>query len=254
MAQGRDLAQEWDASAHQPRLRAYARAQRHSRTVRLFKLAIPVGAVLAIGGVLFLALYNPFGQIPGLSVGPVRVSGTKLTMESPRMTGYRKDNRGYEVTATSAVQDVRKPTVVEMNDMRARFVMDDNGSIAVVESDFGIFDTQREVMELKQNVKFRTDAGQQAFLKSASIDSKAGTVHSKEPVTVKFPGGTIDADALDIVDHGKVMTFTGRVRTLMEGSEAKRERETPSDAPTPTPVAQNTPPAGVTPESASLRR
>ena len=256
MAEARALAQATDAVAHDDqRSRAYARAQRHSRRVRFFKFTIPIGAALAIGSVLILAFFDPFGRIDGLSVGPVRISGTKLTMEAPRLTGFRKDNRGYEVTATTAMQDVRKPTIIELTDMRARLVMDDSGGLAVVESDTGVFDTQKEFLELKQNVRVRTDAGQQAFLASAVVDFKAGTVSSREPVAVKFTGGSVDADALDVLDHGKVLSFKGRVHTLMEAApEAKAPRKAP-EARTPSPVAENTPPAGAAnPESARLRR
>ena len=43
--------------------------------------------------------------------GPLSLSGTKITMENPRLTGYReRDLRPYEVTAIAAMQDMRKPT------------------------------------------------------------------------------------------------------------------------------------------------
>ena len=35
-------------------------------------------------------------------------------MESPKLTGFRNDNRPYEVTATQALQDVKKPNIVEL--------------------------------------------------------------------------------------------------------------------------------------------
>ena len=63
-------------------MRAYAQAQRHSARVRLFRRAIPIGAALAIGVVLVIAMFDPFGRIGGLSLGPLSLSGTKITMET----------------------------------------------------------------------------------------------------------------------------------------------------------------------------
>ena len=34
-------------------------------------------------------------------------------MESPKLTGFKNDNRPYEVTASAATQDVRQPNLVE---------------------------------------------------------------------------------------------------------------------------------------------
>jgi lipopolysaccharide export system protein LptC len=92
--------------------RADRRARRHSVLVRLFRFAIPLAATVAIGAVAVIAIFDPFGKMGGISLGPVSLSGTKITMEKPKLTGYKKDNRGYEMTATAALQDIKKPTIV----------------------------------------------------------------------------------------------------------------------------------------------
>lgn len=211
-----------------PRGRAYAQARRHSRRVRWLKRAIPAGAIAGIGLVLAIATLDPFGRMGGLTLGPVSLSGAKITMENPRLTGFRKDTRPYEVTATAAMQDVRKPNLVELKDLKARIAMDERGGLARLEAAFGIFDTQKEQLELKQDIRVSTDAGQEAQLTSASIDFKAGTVASREPVTVRFPNGTVAADALDIGENGNVLVFTGRVRTRFDGAvPARRDPDAP---------------------------
>lgn len=218
-------------------MRAYAQAQRHSARVRLFRRAIPIAAAIAIGVVLMIALFDPFGRIGGLSLGPLSFSGTKITMENPRLTGYRQDLRPYEVTATAAMQDIRKPNVIELKDMRARLAIDDNGGTARLESATGVFDSQREQLELKQDIRVTTDAGHEARLKSAFVDFKAGTVVSREPVTVKLTNGLVDADQLEISDSGKAIAFVGRVRTVLDISGDRSGAEAPS-APTRTSQAE----------------
>jgi lipopolysaccharide export system protein LptC len=214
-------ARERVAVARDPRARAYAQARRHSARVRFYKRVIPLGIAAGVALVLLFAFVGPAERLAGLSLGPISFSGTKITMESPRLTGFHKDSRAYEVTATSATQDVRKPHIVELNVMKARLVVDDQGTAAHLEAATGVFDTQREHLELRQEVRVTTDSGQEARLKSASIDFKAGTVVSREPVTVKLTNGTVEADGLEIGDNGKVITFAGRVRTVFEGTSSE---------------------------------
>ena len=211
--------------------RAYAKARRHSRLVRFLRLAIPVGATVAIGTVAGIAIFDPFGRMGNLSLGPVRLEGTKITMEQPRLTGYRKDARGYEVTAVAALQDVRKPTVIELKEMRARMTMDAEGTQAYLTAATGVFDTQKEQLELQSDIHVRTDKDQEAWLKSAKADFKAGTMSSKEPVRVRLPNATVEADSLDITDSGKVITFIGSVRTVIENAPVQPASEI---APAPT--------------------
>ena len=63
------------------------------------------------------------------SAVPVRPTGGPAVVATggaaAGLFGYRTDNRPYEVTATVAVQDVRKPNVVELSDMKARFATDE---------------------------------------------------------------------------------------------------------------------------------
>jgi lipopolysaccharide export system protein LptC len=230
--------------------RAYRRARRHSVWVRVFRFAIPLGAALAIGAVAVIAIFDPLGRMGGLSLGTVSLNGTKITMEKPKLTGYRKDNRGYEVTAVAAFQDVRKPTVVELKDMKGRMTMDEAGAQAHLEAAFGVFDSQKEHLELQREVYVRTDNNQQAWLKSARIDFKAGTLASKEPVKVAMPGATIEADALDITDNGKVISFIGRVRTAFENGASLPSASPEKKPPGAAAVLERTSQA----ETTSLRR
>jgi len=198
--------------------RPFRAARRHSALVRALKIAIPFGSVLAVAAVTFVSVYNPFARIPGMTVGPISVSGSKIAMESPRLTGFRKDKRPYEVTATAAFQDIRKPNVIELKEMRARLAMDDSGAMANLVSKVGVFDTSKDHLDLTNDVRVWTDKGDEILLKSASIDLKVGTVISREPIRVTTSTMVLEAEGLDLSDGGKTMSFTGRVRAkLMRG-------------------------------------
>jgi len=224
------------------RARDFSRARRHSRWVRFAKFAIPFGAFLATALVVLFAYFNPFRNVKGLTVASVGVNGTQVTMESPKLTGFRNGTRPYEVTASQATQDVRKPNLVELKEMRARIVTDDKGSAAHLEAAAGVLDTQKEQMTLSQEVHVRTDAGQTVNLRSAFVDFKAGSVVSDEPVTVNLSNGLIEAAGLDVAENGKVMHFKGRVRTTFANPAS-----TSSEAPAADRSGPSAQPAGLRP-------
>ena len=63
-----------------------------------------------------MTYFNPLrvlGKLP-IDVGNLVVSGTKITMEQPRLSGFTNDARAYEMTADAAAQDLTKPDIVEL--------------------------------------------------------------------------------------------------------------------------------------------
>lgn len=210
--------------------RTFSAARRHSGIVRILKVAIPLGSVVAVAAVAFVTIYNPFGRIPGLTVGPVSFSGSKIAMESPRLTGFRKDNKPYEVTAVAAFQDIRKPNLIELKDMKAKLATDDAGGVARLVSRAGLFDTGKEHLDLQDDIRVWTEKGEEILLKSASVDFKTGAASSRDPVTVTTPTLRLEADGMDITENGKTMVFTGRVRTRLIPAGGTKPAQVRADA------------------------
>lgn len=205
------------------RTRAHARAYRHSDRVRAMRRLIP----LAAGGaviVLLAVLFNPFtARLPGISVGPVTLAGSKVRMENPRLAGFRQGTRGYEVTADAALQDVRKPSLIELQQMRGHIATDDQGGIARLSAASGLFDTAREALDLKTDIRIWTDRGEEARLRSAAITFKTGAIASQEPVTVSSARAKVDADSLDVVESGKRISFVGNVHVVIVNDDASEK-------------------------------
>jgi lipopolysaccharide export system protein LptC len=196
---------------------AYQQALRHSRQVRLMRKLIPAICLSAIAIMVVGPYLNPFRAVAGLGSGTFSLSGTKVTMDNPTLTGFRKDNKPYELTARTAIQDLRKPNVIELNLMNARLQMEAD-SWARLEAMHGIYDTQKEQMQLRDGVKLKTDGGYDVTLKSADLDFKAGTIISNEAVTVKSGETTINAATLDVTDNGRIISFRGKVSVVVENS------------------------------------
>src|SRR5882672_6519496 len=101
-------------------------AKRHSRLVRFLRIGIPVGVLVSILAVIVVAtVLDPLRALAKLpiNIGGLVVSGTKITMQQPRLTGYTQDSRPYVVNARAAAQDVTKPDVLELDDIRATMDM-----------------------------------------------------------------------------------------------------------------------------------
>lgn len=215
------------------RTRAHARAYRHSGRVRAMRRLIPVVAGGAVA-LLLAYLFNPFAApLPGVSVGPVTLAGSKVRMENPRLSGFRQGTRGYEVTADAALQDVRKPSQIELQQMRGHIATDDQGGIARLSATSGLFDTAREALDLKDDIRIWTDKGEEARLRSAAVAFKTGSISSQEPVTVSSPRANVKADTLDVVENGKRISFIGNVHVVIanEGqAEKPQARILTSDA------------------------
>lgn len=205
----------------------FAQAARHSARVRRMRRWIPIGTGLAMAAIVVVAVVDPFRRsLPGVDFRALNLTGTRITMELPKLSGFRRDNRPYEVTARTATQDIRNPQVIDLRDLEARLTLDADGS-AKLTARSGVYDTQKELLDLADDVRLVSNAGYDVRLASARIDFKGGTVVSEQPVDVRMRAGQVNADRLDIVDNGRKIVFSGRVRAVMEpdGADDAQPRE-----------------------------
>lgn len=207
---------------------AFGAARRHTRIVRFLRRAIPAVAIAATLGLIAAPFLNPLRGVESLSLGAVGISGGKVRMETPRLSGYRQNNRPYEVTAEAALQDIRNPTQVELQALTARVQVEREGWVTVG-ARTGLFDTQKEKLRLNDDVRVRTEAGYDIRMRTADVDFKSGTVVSNEPVKVALGTTTVDADTLDVKENGALIVLQGRVRVFIKdapkGTIAGPERE-----------------------------
>jgi lipopolysaccharide export system protein LptC len=192
--------------------RAFHAARRHSRAVRILRIAVPAGVAVGIIIITLITYLNPLRMLAKLPINldNLVVSGTKVTMEGPRLTGFTHDARAYELTADTAAQDMTKPDFVELRNIRAKVEMQDKSSINL-SAVSGIYDSKGETLRLEQNILLNSSTGYQGRLSEAMIDIRKGNVVSEHPVEVKMLQGTLTANRLDIVDSGDIVRFHGGV-------------------------------------------
>ena len=110
-----DLPARWTASGSANVERTVRSAGRHSRMVRVVRVLLPAAIALGLGGYALFNYLNPMAMLrsmPSVS-GKLAVQGSKITMELPRIAGFTRDSRAYELNAETAVQDIAKPDLVD---------------------------------------------------------------------------------------------------------------------------------------------
>jgi lipopolysaccharide export system protein LptC len=212
----------------------FASAARHSRLVRILRVAVPAAVILSLAAIILVSVFNPFRmllpKLP-LDIGNLVVSGTKITMESPHLSGYSPDRRPYEVWAKTAIQDVTAPDHVELQTLRAKVLMQDQSTLTL-KALTGLMDTKQQQLDLRKDIYLQTTSGYEAWLSQAFVDMGKNTVTSDEHVDVKWEGGKLSADKMKITDGGDSVRFDGNVvMNIDKMPAAESQPEQPAAAP-----------------------
>ncbi len=198
--------------------RAFQRAARHSRRVRVLRVAIPVAIALILGTTMLVRWIDPLkvlARIP-IDAGKLVISGTKITMEAPKLSGYTRDRRWYELNAKSAAQDVTKPDMIELLEVRAKIETEDKSTI-LLSAATGLFNRKAGILTLNQNVMLKSSSGYEMHLEEAVVDTGSGEVVYSKPVSVFTQDATLNADRLEVAKSGEIVRFIGGVVMNLKG-------------------------------------
>jgi lipopolysaccharide export system protein LptC len=220
----------------------FAIAARHSRMVRVLRIAVPAAVILAMTAIVAVSIFNPFRMLlPKLPIdmGNLVVSGTKITMESPHLSGFTPDQRPYEVWAKTATQDVTDPDHVDLKTLRAKVLMEDKTTVTL-DARNGLMDTKQQLLDLRKDIFLQSSTGYEARLSQAFVDIGKGTVTSEEHVDVKLLNGTLTSDKLRITGGGEVVRFEGNVVMNLDnlGDESASSQTTGAPTAPPEPAAR----------------
>ena len=212
--------------------RVFRAAARHSRFVRFLRRAIPAG-ILAIAAILIVsAFFQPFRFIAAFPIDPgkVSLSGTKIVMELPRLTGFTHDARPYELTARAAAQDVMHPDLLELKDISAHVKLQ-SGEGVELKSVTGLYDTKAEILKLSDRIVMTSSSGYEGRLSEATVNVGSGHVVSESPVEVKLLNGWLNAKRLEILNNGALIVFDGGVEMTLNVESPPSPAATASGSP-----------------------
>jgi lipopolysaccharide export system protein LptC len=202
--------------------RGYGTALKNSRRVRRFRAFLPLFAVTAAALITLFSVINPLSLFIPFEVGKVVINGSKLTMETPTLSGYMSDRRKYFVRAEKAEQDLKSPLIVDLFKMQADVEMEGGGS-ANLRAENGQMLSDKEQIHFKNGVWVSTTTGYSGKASEAFVDSKAARIVVPVPVDLLSPTGAMRADRMEIKDSGKYMLFEGRVSGYFQPSKPDNE-------------------------------
>jgi lipopolysaccharide export system protein LptC len=115
-------------------------------------------AIVAI--MLVATFFNPSRLFAGFPIDPgkISLSGTKIVMELPRVSGFTSDSQPYEFTARAATQDLTKPDILELRDISALIELKD-GQRVTIKSINGVYNTKGDVLSLNDHITVNSTSG-----------------------------------------------------------------------------------------------
>src|SRR5438270_12698335 len=212
----------WTASRRSDVDRAVRVASRHSVLVRIMRIGLPVGVVAGLSALVLNAYFKPmqmFEKMPSVS-GKLAVQGSKITMELPRIAGFTRDSRSYELNAETAVQDITKPDLVELQNLHAKIEMQ-NQDVVLITANSGTYNTKADKIVLRDQVIVTSQQGYKILMREAAVEMKKGNVVSELPVELNLPNGLLKANRMEVVDSGDVIRFERGVVLDLDGAKSE---------------------------------
>ncbi len=213
---GELYAQPEHVVANQRSAAHFEQAQRHSSLVRMLKKTLPVIALGLVVWFVVMGVLNTKG-IGNFTVGSSGISNGMLIMESPKMSGFNRDNRPYNLSASRAKQDIKSPNIIKMENLRATVPMQAD-IFADIKASIGIYNSDKEWLSLNQDIEINSQDGTKVLLNTADIDLSHGRLTSNDPVLVSTPNSNISADRVEVIDNGSIIIFEQRVRMTIQPS------------------------------------
>ena len=200
--------------------------------MRFLKRAIILGSLIGVSIIAIVVAFDPFRHLPrAVSLAGVGVSGTRITMDSPKISGLQQGGGPYEIKAKAGIQDILKPSVIELVGVDAKVGMADLTTTHILSSN-GLYDSKLDTMALTGDVRIANSSGYTFNMKSALMDFKAGIFSSHERLRVDLKGGEVSADDMQISNNGHVIAFRGHIASTFDPPEdTSDDTPQPGDAP-----------------------
>ncbi len=196
---------------------------RHSRLVGILRWVLPGFCLLIIGTFLYSSgiLSSYFETMP--KEAQPAVAENSVEMIQPRMSGLDKEERSYEITAEKATQDVDDPTKVTLENIVGSLALLKNDDKVSLTAKSGFFDSEKNFLQLREDIVISSKQGYTAYLTSADALLKKKQVTSNEPVLIEWQEGSIRSNSLEIKDEGNVVRFFNGVKVNLRPKPGKKD-------------------------------
>lgn len=212
------------ASFGAPRANAIPAAKLHSTRVAKLKRGIVWGVGTLVAAIVLVAAYESLRLLPiDLRFAQIGLDGSRITIKTPKLVGYRQDGKPYQLTAQVGVQDMATPDVFELSSANVR-LESGPGDAVLLTAGLALYNAKTDRADLSDGVRIYKDNSFDLALNRAVMDFKANVLTSDQPATLKLDKITITADAAEFSQNERRGAFTGHVHTVIEG-DATADRE-----------------------------
>jgi lipopolysaccharide export system protein LptC len=180
--------------------------------VRFLRRSIPIAIALILGATVLVSWIDPLKVLVRfpLDAGSLVIKGTKITMEAPKLSGYTREQRWYEMNAKGATQDVTKPDLIELSEIRAKMETQDKTTFHLSSKD-GLYNRKTSILNLNNNVVVTSTSGNEMHLDEAVVDTANGRVVSDKHVYAFTKDSRINSDRFEVENSGEIVRFIGNV-------------------------------------------
>jgi lipopolysaccharide export system protein LptC len=184
-----------------------------------------VGGVTAVVAVVVGFQFLRFLPID-LRFAHIALKGSRITIESPKLVGYRPDGRPYELRAKVGIQDMSTPDLFELEELEVHL---DSGpdQAVLLKAATGLYDSKKDRADLGGGVRIYDDKSYELQLASAIMNFNASTLTSDKPGTLKLNGGRVSGNMVEIVQAERRLTFIGGVHSVLYGDEGEAVAKAP---------------------------
>lgn len=208
------------------RPRAFAAARRHSRTVALLRVILPLAGLLAVAGFVVKTKLALPGDID-LAAASLSVTRNSIIMDRPHMTGFDGDEREYSLMAERAIQPLAAPGQVRLEAIEAKVTPAGQGATSIT-AEAGDYDHEKSTLQLLGAIAVNSADGYRLRMSGANIDFGAELMTSGSSVSIGYGDSVITGERMSVSEGGKVIVIEGHVRTVL--MPPKRE-QTPQRPP-----------------------
>ncbi len=203
-----------DSSQHDEWHRAEARRKsiRHSRSVRLLKIAIPGLSILIV--LVMAAMIAISSYLSNLGLGTISLTSDGLVMDKPELSGHDGD-RSYRVTATRAIQRISDPRIFDLEAIIAELHLDKKQRISIT-ANAGTYQSQDESLELTGGIDVTTNEDQSAHFEELFVDLKSGSLTTNSPVSITTAHGTLKATRMRFNKADGTLQFTDGISMTLQ--------------------------------------
>lgn len=185
----------------------------HDRLIGFLAKALPAGIGL-VAAVMILVPLSPRGEISFLlDRNKVAITNERLKVDDAAYRGKDNKQRGFVVTAGTAVQRSTATPVVQMDKLKALMSLNDGPAQIVAPN--GAYNYDTEKIAMNGPVNFAAPDGYTMTTSKVDVDVKSQVAVGSGGVSGTVPTGTFRGDSMKADLESRTVTLDGNARLRM---------------------------------------